>query len=226
MPFPANAQAAARAAMEDVNPDLVDPFATVVEFLSANPEFAPKATKAAPLGSEAYIGRLAQKFSNGRAAKQLILPRTVQDPIIPVIMGAHGNFAPEELQKMQTAHAIAMAAENLTGDLLEDYIASKAEPTGWVQCSGYTTKKADFIKRADDGSGDWKILQIKNRDNSENSSSRSVREGTNILKWHRTFARKEGSNWHNFPDAQLAPQLSEQDFQAYVVQQMTSNNPT
>ncbi|WP_085630690.1 SinI family restriction endonuclease [Pseudomonas sp. R16(2017)] len=225
MSFPEDALEIARAAMEDVNPKLVEPFTTVVSFLKDNPDYAPKDSKKAPLGSPEYIGKLAKKFSDGRAPKQLKAPKTVQDPIISVILQSHGNYTPDELQKLRKEHELAMAAENLTGDLLEDYIASKAEPNGWVQCSGYTAKRVDFIKRADDGSN-WTKLQVKNRDNSENSSSRSVRDGKSIQKWHRTHAKKEGSNWHKFPDEQLTQQMSEEDFLDYVAQRTSSSkNP-
>ncbi|MBS4080539.1 SinI family restriction endonuclease [Pseudomonas rustica] len=224
MSFPDNALEIARSAMEEINPNLVDPYTTVIDFLSTNPEFAPKATKTAPLGSSAYIEKLAQRFSDGRATKQLKPPQTIQDPIISVILGSHGNYSADQLQQMQAAHSLAMGAENLTGDLLEDYIAENAEPAGWVQCSGYTTKKADFIKRSDDGSNSWTILQIKNRDNSENSASRSVREGTEIQKWHRSFAKKEGFNWHRFPDEQVAEKMSEEGFQKFVIQQITTSS--
>ena len=60
------------------------------------------------------------------------------------------------------------------------------------------------------------MLQIKNRNNSENSSSSKVRDGTTINKWFRSFSKKDISNWKNFPDTQLNGQLSEEGFHNFI----------
>ena len=60
------------------------------------------------------------------------------------------------------------------------------------------------------------MLQVKNRDNSENSSSSAIRAGTIIEKWFRTFSRRAGSNWAAFPDESLRAQLSEEAFKDFV----------
>lgn len=77
-------------------------------------------------------------------------------------------------------------------------------------------KAVDFIKPPDMAAGNWRLLQIKNRDNSENSSSSAIRIGTHIEKWHRTFSKKMGSNWAAFPEAELLKHLSEDGFRKYV----------
>jgi len=53
---------------------------------------------------------------------------------------------------------------------------------GWHCAWGETIRSVDFC------SEDGQLLQIKNRSNSENSSSSRVREGTNIIKWFRVNA--------------------------------------
>lgn len=60
------------------------------------------------------------------------------------------------------------------------------------------------------------MLQVKNRDNSENSSSSAIRAGTEIEKWHRTFSKKAGANWSVFPDERLKTELSEENFERFV----------
>ena len=91
-----------------------------------------------------------------------------------------------------------MAAENIVGDLLERYLAKILEPKGWVWCAGSIVIAVDFIMRGD--ATKWNLLQIKNRDNSENSSSKKVRDGTEIQHWFRTFAKTGETNWSHLDD--------------------------
>jgi hypothetical protein len=109
-----------------------------------------------------------------------------------------------------------MGAENLVGDLLERYLASVMEPRGWIWCSGAMVKAVDFVKSPTQVGEKWRMLQVKNRDNSENSSSSAIRAGTNIEKWFRTFSKKTGSNWDKFPDPTFRTLLSEAAFKAFV----------
>jgi len=77
-------------------------------------------------------------------------------------------------------------------------------------------RAVDFVKPPVQANGSWRLLQVKNRDNSENSSSSAIRLGTDIEKWHRTFSKRVGSNWAEFPDSALRTHLSETAFKAYV----------
>ncbi|MCS7069464.1 MAG: SinI family restriction endonuclease, partial [Meiothermus sp.] len=96
----------------------------------------------------------------------------------------------------------------LLGDLLERYIANRLEPRGWIWCAGNIVSSVDFLRE------DLTVaLQVKNRDNSENSSSSAIREGTNIKRWFRIYSRKGRTNWENFP---FASGLSEDDFHEYI----------
>ena len=105
-----------------------------------------------------------------------------------------------------------MASENIVGDILERYIASIIEPKGWIWCAGSIIKSVDFIRKNNDK---WELLQIKNRDNSENSSSKAIRDGTSIKHWFRTFSRKKQTNWENFPDPTVT--LSEAGFRRFLI---------
>jgi hypothetical protein len=67
-----------------------------------------------------------------------------------------------------------------------------------------------------DDDGRWDALQIKNRDNSENSSSSKVRAGTNIQKWFRSFSMTGATNWPNLPTLMQGYGLSEEGFNKYV----------
>lgn len=131
---------------------------------------------------------------------------TVADPAVDVILRAFSGL--EDLSAVSKHHRQSMAAENLLGALLERYIAEYLEPKGWVWCAGNTARSVDFLYH------DLSLaLQIKNRSNSENSSSAAIRQGTDIKKWFRINANNERTNWENFPNAEG---LSEEGFYGYI----------
>ena len=202
--------------MQAVQPDLVEHFLTFIRCQQAMPELVVSIGKLA-VGSEAYYQRLAEKFVQGRAPKRPQPPSTVPDDFVGLVLQYYFGVAEADLTRIQREHALSMGAENIVGDLLERYIASALEPHGWVWCAGSSLKSVDFIKPPKGGAGKWTLLQVKNRDNSENSSSAAIRSGTPILHWHRSFSRKAGSNWAAFPDASGSKLLSEEGFKAFVV---------
>lgn len=194
---------------------LLATFQTIRNFLNENPDSGPKFPgKSAPQpGSEDYYSRLLGKFLNGRDPKSPAPPETVPDNLVSFILEHYFDIDAKKLDQIKVDHALSMGAENMVGDILERYIATVLEPKGWIWCSGSVLKSIDFIKRT---KTEWILLQIKNRDNSENSSSSAVRKNTTILKWFRTFAKTGKTNWENFPDPEVAKHLSEKDFLAFV----------
>jgi hypothetical protein len=70
-------------------------------------------------------------------------------------------------------------------------------------------KSVDFIRPPSKAREPWCALQVKNRDNSENSSSAAIRQGTIITKWYRTKSRTGETMWANFPDSIAVNHLSE-----------------
>jgi SinI restriction endonuclease len=219
MAFIKNHQEAARAAMKSIQPDLVDKFAVVVEFLAENTGAASAlrgGKTAPPIGGSDYINRQAESFARSRDPRAPQPPATVPDEMVSLILHEYFGLPAADLKRIQNEHSLSMGAENLVGDLLERYIASIVEPHGWVWCSGSMVKAADFIKPPGKPGEVWQVLQIKNRDNSENSSSSAIRVGTQIGKWHRTFSKKVGSNWGEFPDSRLRGMLSEVEFKKFV----------
>jgi len=84
-----------------------------------------------------------------------------------------------------------------------------------VWCSGAVVRHVDFFFPGSPTVPPL-LLQIKNRDNSENSSSSKVREGKKIEHWFRSYSRRHGENWDAFPNNAGCSLLSESDFQAFV----------
>lgn len=210
----------ARQAMDEINPNLTQHFLAVVEFSISQPNLAIKRpkTKANPEPSTSDIEHfryLARKFNNGRLRKSLPQPQTVPDPALPITMQHGYGVAQYDLENYIEGHRVAMVAENVVGELLERYLDSVLNDE-WIWCAGEVVKHVDFIQPPAVLGGAWRALQIKNRDNSENSSSGAIRNGTDILKWYRTKSRSGETMWENFPIESDDGQLSEESFQQFI----------
>lgn len=218
MAFSANSEAFARAAMAAINPPLAEKYVNLIKLLMINPGAASKMRgKNSPdIGTEAYIWAQASNFSASRVPTAPAPPATVPDEMVSFILHTYFNVPEVNLVQAKNDHLLSMGAENLVGDLLERYLASIMEPRGWIWCSGSTVKAVDLIKPPTGLEDVWTLLQVKNRDNSENSSSSAIRNGTDIKKWFRTFSKRRGANWQAFPDEEIRPLVSEVGFKKFV----------
>ncbi|MFM7980465.1 MAG: SinI family restriction endonuclease, partial [Candidatus Fonsibacter sp.] len=68
-------------------------------------------------------------------------------------------------------------------------------------------------------------FQIKNRDNSENSSNSAIRNGTEIKKWFRSFSRTGATNWSKLPVEMSQYGLSEEGFMEFVAMYLKNEKP-
>jgi hypothetical protein len=133
--------------------------------------------------------------------------------MVQIVLQIAFDMAPIDTERIEREHQLAMSAENCIGALLERYLDSVLRPKGWHWCCGNHVKAVDFVYNKN---GTWLMLQIKNRDNSENSSSSSVRTGTTIEKWFRSKSRTGGTNWSSLPALMQGYELSEDGFIDYV----------
>lgn len=216
--FIQDAETVASDAMKQINPELVERYVQVIRFLTYYPEAASalRGSKAPVVGSELYIRQQADLFARSRAPRRPKEPETVPDDIVSVILTGYFGIPLDSTERIKREHQLSMAAENMVGDLLERYLAHILEPIGWIWCSGALVRAVDFIQPPPLGKDEWRMLQVKNRDNSENSSSSAIRLGTKIEKWHRTFSRTGAANWLAFPDLIVREHLSEEGFRRFV----------
>lgn len=218
MQFITNAHVFAANEMEKINPELKTKFADLILFIAKYNDSAPKGNAKRVQGSQDYIKDLAEKFNSSRLSKAPKKPSTVPDQMVSEILHIYFDISRDELEEVKNLHSLSMAAENIVGDLLERYIASIIEPEGWIWCSGSSVKAVDFIKPPVNEGDKWILLQVKNRSNSENSSSGAIREGTEIKKWHRTNASTGATRWNKFPCPSGSNSLNETDFIEFVRQ--------
>ena len=207
------------------NPDesnLVERFADICEFLSCFPDAMSWRGRDKPtVTDKAGLTELASTyFSRYRRSDFPVKPTTVPDNMVSVVMHMAFGYTYEACRDIEKMHQHSMGSENCVGNLLERYLDSKLRSYGWAWCCGDFIMGVDFTCKIDEGK--WQVLQIKNRDNSENSSSASVRNGTQIEKWFRCFSKdtKKGrpsmTNWENLPDSMKGCGLSEEGFEGFV----------
>jgi len=151
------------------------------------------------------------------------------DPAIKEIVRVATQIDESSAKAMETYHTLFMSAENAQGGLLEEYIDSIIAPLGWIWCKGNTLRSVDFCNT--NGSC---LLQVKNKSNTENSSSSAIRAGTNIRKWYRlgtrTRAGKKIPDYHwdelisiIYEESGQRANLSEDEYQVFLQRVVSAN---
>lgn len=183
------------------------------------PDLAPRNIQAKT--PEEVIGKWVVKYKKGmdnRVSKRRSNPPgTLPDDIIDTIMQCRlPDLKPLDIEMIKYAHRLSMSAENILGLLLEEYIAESLLSFGWHCCWGETLRAVDFCHE------DQSLLQIKNRSNSENSSSSAIRVGTTIQKWYRIEARTGQTKWDEL-QSKSGAQVSEEGFRLFVQATLQKN---
>ena len=193
--------------------DLVASFSCVYEYLLDHPDqLSSRKHSTGDITSASVVADLASTYATAYVSPVFPKPpKTVPDPLVSEVLSIVFGYSSGECEHIKSTHQHSMAAENCVGDLLERYLASVLSMHGWVYCAGEFVKAIDFIKRSKTDNS-WIALQIKNRNNSENSSSKAIRKGTNILHWYRTIAQSGKTRWDKMPSAMQDCGLSERGF--------------
>lgn len=129
---------------------------------------------------EKWIKGYIDATSNPPSQRKASPKGSCSDPAIQTIVQIAMGTDKDSATRMAAYHNLFMSAENIQGNLLEEYISIYARPYGWIWCNGNVLRAIDFC--SSDGAV---LLQIKNKSNTENSSSSAIRTGTTIEKWYR-----------------------------------------
>ena len=208
--FPVAHQKLSKEAIAKFDETLESEFMAIMDFLHIEPEFASSLRgKGQPsFPSPAYIEKCAQKFVEGRKLPTLQWSDKTSDPLLSIALKTFLELDNSEINEAIEIHKKLMIIENKIGEILESYISMKSSSNGWVWCSGSIVKTVDFIRKTADGT--YEILQIKNKDVSENSTS--IKGRGKIPMWKRLKGKKAKSNWTSYPDNALEELMSERDF--------------
>ncbi len=185
-----------------------------------NPGLAPKVSGKTPEAvARAWWSKYHRSFESRISQRISQPPGTTADPIINTIIGTRlGGLTIGQLEQIKYAHRISMSAENILGLLLEEFLAQELVDYGWYCGWGDSVRHVDFCNV--DGS----LLQIKNRSNSENSSSARVRINQPIEMWYRVNANTGAYRWSDLNEKYQTNRFSEENFVAFV-QSVLSKNP-
>ncbi len=165
-----------------------------------------------------WVGKYKAGYDNRPSTTIGKPPQTVSDSIIDEMISVRlPKLSAPKIKDIKYAHRLSMSAENILGLFLEEYLAFKLKPHDWHCAWGQTLKSVDFCHR------DGALLQVKNRSNTENSSSSKIREGTDIKKWYRVDALKGNYLWDDIQKITDASGLSEENFRRFVITAIRKN---
>lgn len=193
---------------------------TILTACYRNPGLSPMLKGNTPeVLAQSWLRKYCDSYENRISRRISQPPGTVADPVVTTIINARlTGLTEEHLEQIKYAHRLSMSAENIQGLLLEEFLAEQLAEYGWYCCWGESVRHVDFCNV--DGS----LLQVKNRSNSENSSSSRVRINQPIEKWYRVDARKGLYRWSYFNEKYDTDRFSEENFVVFV-QWVLSNNP-
>ena len=111
-----------------------------------------------------------------------------------------------------------MEMENIIGAILEEYIYSICKDQKWIWCSGDIVKAIDFIKKNEDGT--WEMLQVKNSDNSENSSSKKLEKAQQSKCGLDDTQKRKEFNWEELNRIMKSNTFSEDNFLTFLANKL------
>ena len=198
-------------------------FEIIKEFAEANENLFPDGgkvllnrSKKIDYFSDKHLEQLKVGFVKSRKF-QITEVSTVPDEAVYFYIKEKLKKTDDEIELIKESHNIGMGVEDLIGHTLEEYIYDQAKAQDWIWCSGNIIRSIDFIKKEIDGENiKWQMLQVKNSDNSENSSSKKVRKGTPIKMWFRRFSKKYVYNWEELHVLMGSTDLSEENFLKFL----------
>lgn len=172
---------------ESINVD--ENIGIITELLTAIPKLS--SIDKSEFCSETHFEKAKQSYRKGLIKNYSSVDSSfIEDDSFRIVFNSYvtDSLSKEKFHEAAKSHKIFMAVENKFGEILEEYVASKLQEDGWIWCAGSLVKGIDIIKK--DGEN-WKLLQIKSRSNTENSSSKKIREyikdrtGSEIQSWYR-----------------------------------------
>ena len=198
---------------------LNEEFETIKEFAETNKDMFPDGgnvlffrSKKYKYFSDEHLSVLKDKCVNSRNFGNKDVA-TIPDNAVYSYIKKKFDKNDEEIKTIKEHHNMSMGVEDLIGHRLEEYIYSEAGNNNWIWCSGNVLRSIDFIKKETDGDViNWKMLQVKNSDNSENSSSKNIRKGTKIKHWFRRFSKQNKHNWEKLHEILEIETLTEENF--------------
>lgn len=166
-----------------------------------------------------FFGNFLKGFQNRPSVRTSNPTKTVSDPLVDSLLKAKiPSFSDFDIDLIRFGHRASMAAENITGLILEEYVHDSLIKYGWSCCWGNCIKAVDLCSNKGD------LIQLKNKSNTENSSSNKIRVGTEIKKWYRFNAYNGSTCWNELNAMTNTPSLlSEEKFREFAYKLVKAN---
>jgi hypothetical protein len=182
------------------------------KYLKNHPEAWTKKYKKTPITIEKITADITTMFDLEPKIKE---PTTIPDELVAELLELLCGNKKSQRGLIQKQYNNQKQVEQvIVGTFLEFYILKNALAYGWVQ-TGNCLSGIDMIQQNEDGS--WNRLQIKNSDNTPNSSSAGfIKDKGNIITWKRRRSTKGTYYWDEFPDKNVRGHLSEDNFREFI----------
>ena len=182
------------------------------KYLKNHPEAWTKKYKKTPITIEKITADITTMFDLEPKIKE---PTTIPDELVAELLELLCGNEKSQRGLIQKQYNNQKQVEQvIVGTFLEFYILKNALAYGWVQ-TGNCLSGIDMIQQNEDGS--WNRLQIKNSDNTPNSSSAGfIKDKGNIITWKRRRSTKGTYYWDEFPDKNVRGHLSEDNFREFI----------
>ncbi len=165
------------------------------------------------------IDKWLEKYLNGYKNRKSVThgnpTKTYDDSINDVIINT--IRADIDMKTINEASKLLKRSQMAIGNLLEEFLSEELASYGWYMAWGETVKSTDLVSNQNER------LQVKNRNNTENSSSSQVRNGTEIIKWHRLNAKNGTKYWSALVELTECEALSEENFKRFIEQVVSRN---
>ena len=148
-----------------------------INFLKEFPELAAKGAET----KEQQINNILNFYSKKPQPND---QTTTPDYLVSRILELVFKNKESERALMQKQYNNQKQTEMMIGQLLEWYLLKEGKNFGWI-FTAECVRAVDFLKMENDR---WILYQIKNSDNTENSSAKDIRTGTPIIHWFRRFS--------------------------------------
>ncbi len=162
-----------------------------------------------------WLNKYLNGYKNRKSVTQGNPTNTYDDDINDIIINAIRTDI--NMNTINEASKLLKRSQMAIGNLLEEYLAEELATHGWYMAWGETVKNTDLVSNKNER------LQIKNRNSTENSSSSQVRNGTDIIKWHRLNANNGTKYWSQLVDITGCNSLSEEKFKLFIKRVVKNN---
>lgn len=144
---------------------------------------------------ESWVKKYANAWKTLPSERQAGPKGAATDPALIKMVEARAH-SEQSAVEWATIHNLFMSAENVGGNLLEEYIYDKVKDYDWIWCRGEVLTAVDFCNKECTN-----FIQIKNKSNTENSSGKGFREDHHAEKWYRMEAsRHDGEIVTRWPE--------------------------